>query len=154
MPENVILLTTLETNRDEGYTAISKAPPPTKRFRQFLGLKYPRKAVTVEPMLDFDADEFAKWIVRLEPEHVYMGYNSHEAEVFLPEPPHRKVVALAEALLARGIEVRGKDLRGLPMPNGVIMPKAVWREQFADAAEAETGEDGAARAQTQPARSQ
>lgn len=150
LPKNVILLTTLETNRDEGYKAISKAPPLSKRFRQFLELDYPRKAVTVEPMLDFDVDEFAKRIVRLAPEHVYMGYNSHEAEVVLPEPPHRKVVALAEALLARGIEVRGKDLRGLPMPKGIVMPKAVWREQFADAAEAVPDEDSAARAQTKP----
>ena len=38
----------------------------------------------------------------------------------LPEPPHRKLVAFAEALLAKGIVVRGKELRGLAMPEGVV----------------------------------
>jgi hypothetical protein len=59
-PQNVILLTTLETNRDDGYKAISKAPPPTERYRQFKMLKYPRKVVTVEPVVDFDEDVFPR----------------------------------------------------------------------------------------------
>ena len=32
--DKVILLTTLETNRDEGYDKISKAPLPSKRFKE------------------------------------------------------------------------------------------------------------------------
>ena len=38
-PENVILLTTLETNRDQGYDRISKAPCPSVRFEQFKALR-------------------------------------------------------------------------------------------------------------------
>ncbi len=40
LPSNAILLTTLETNRDEGYRKISKAPLPTKRFQDFLALRH------------------------------------------------------------------------------------------------------------------
>jgi hypothetical protein len=43
LPDNVILLTTLETNRDAGYRAISKAPLPSQRYRQFKSLDYGRK---------------------------------------------------------------------------------------------------------------
>lgn len=32
LPENTYLLTTLETNRDEGYEKISKAPKPSERY--------------------------------------------------------------------------------------------------------------------------
>ena len=39
--------------------------------------------------------------------------------VMLPEPPHRKLAAFAETLLAKGVKVLGKDLRGLDMPEGV-----------------------------------
>ena len=37
-PANVILLTTLETNRDAGYDEVSKAPLPSERYRQFKAL--------------------------------------------------------------------------------------------------------------------
>jgi len=40
LPNNVILLTTLETNRDDGYDAISRAPPPSVRCEQFKLLDY------------------------------------------------------------------------------------------------------------------
>jgi hypothetical protein len=49
-PPEVILVTTLETNRDEGYREISKAPLPSQRYRQFKSLDYPRKVVTIEPV--------------------------------------------------------------------------------------------------------
>ena len=45
-PKNTILLTTLETNRDEGYDKISKAPKPSKRYQDFLELDFPKKALT------------------------------------------------------------------------------------------------------------
>lgn len=61
-PPEAILLTTLETNRDEGYEAISKAPPASVRYEQFRALKYPRKVVTIEPVLDFDLATFVQWI--------------------------------------------------------------------------------------------
>jgi len=59
-PENVILLTTMETNRDSGYRKVSKAPLPSKRYKQFLELDYPRKVVTIEPVMDFDLEVFSQ----------------------------------------------------------------------------------------------
>jgi len=64
----VILVTTLETNRDAGYGEVSKAPVPSERYRQFLDLEYPRKVITAEPLLDFDAEVFADWMAKIKPE--------------------------------------------------------------------------------------
>lgn len=119
LPDSVAVVTTLETNRDEGYDKVSKAPPPSERFRQFLSLDYPRKVVTIEPAMDFDAEEFAGWIARIKPEYVWLGLNSRNAEVKLPDPSSEKLREFASILVARGIEVRGKHLRGLEMPAGV-----------------------------------
>jgi hypothetical protein len=119
LPRNVVLVTTLETNRDAGYAAIAKAPLPSKRYKQFLDLKYPHKIITAEPLLDFDVAEFAGWITKIKPEKVWLGYNSRECQVSLPEPAHKKIVELSGILLKKGIDVVGKDLRGLEMPEGV-----------------------------------
>jgi len=116
LPQTVILVTTLETNRDEGYSRVSKAPLPSERFAQFLALDHPRKVVTIEPMLDFDVDEFAGWIARIGPEYIWLGFNSREAQVRLPEPPVEKVRRFVALLVARGIPIRGKKLRGIPLP--------------------------------------
>jgi hypothetical protein len=112
LPRQVVLVTTLETNRDEGYDAISKAPPPSERYRQFLALDYPRKVVTVEPVMDFDLDIFSEWLIALRPEYVWLGLNSRPKEVQLPEPTEAKLRLLVVRLLDGGIEVRAKDLRG------------------------------------------
>jgi hypothetical protein len=58
LPENTILLTTLETNRDADYDKVSKAPPPSVRYEMFKHLDYPKKIVTIEPIMDFDLDIF------------------------------------------------------------------------------------------------
>jgi hypothetical protein len=113
LPGNVILLTTLETNRDAGYAAVSKAPPPSVRYQQFKALKYPRKVVTIQPMLDFDHNPFADWICSIRPEYVWLGFNSKPESVALPEPTPEKVQKFAGLLRKAGIEIRGKQLRGV-----------------------------------------
>jgi hypothetical protein len=110
LPKSAVLVTTLETNRDEGYRKVSQAPVPSERFRQFLALDYPRKVVTIEPVMDFDLDEFVSWIVRIRPEYVWLGYNSRPKSVQLLEPTAEKMQAFAAELVAAGIEVRGKKL--------------------------------------------
>lgn len=113
-PENVILLTTLETNRDRGYEKVSKnAPLPSERYRQFLALDYPRKVVTIEPVMDFDVATFSKWLINLNPSYVWLGFNSRPKAVALPEPSQEKMVALISILKKAGVEIRGKDLRGI-----------------------------------------
>lgn len=131
-PPNMILGTTLETNRDEGYAGISKAPPPTKRWEQFRQLQWPRKCVTVEPIMDFDLADFVDMLTcvhgerhaahsrTMHPEHVWIGYNSRPKQAELPEPSPEKVMALMERLVQAGVEVRPKDLRGLQVPAATL----------------------------------
>jgi hypothetical protein len=116
-PENVILLTTLETNRDEGYSEITKeAPLPSDRYQQLLNLNYPRKVLTIEPILDFDLEIFSRWILDLNPEYVWIGYNSRPKQVNLPEPSKEKLLELINIIHGNGVKIKGKDLRGLALP--------------------------------------
>ena len=108
---NTILLTTLETNRDQGYGAVSKAPVPSVRCSDFRRLQWPRKIVTVEPIMDFDVDSFAEMILSVHPEAAWVGYNSKPGSVRLPEPPLEKTERLISVLREAGIEVRPKLLR-------------------------------------------
>jgi hypothetical protein len=124
LPGNVILVTTLETNRDGGYEAVSKAPPPSERYRQFLALNYPRKIVTVEPVMDFDPEVFAEWIGKIRPELVYLGFNSRK-EPRLPEPSLEKLVRFTSLVSGQGIPIVEKTLRGLVLP-GVASQPAVY----------------------------
>ena len=124
-PDNVILLTTLETNRDEGYGKTSKAPKPSVRYQDFLDLDYPRKVVTIEPVMDFDLRIFSQWITKIKPEYVWFGFNSRPKQLELPEPSAQKAQRFLDTLKQRrirsrlhnierkGIEIRGKELRGL-----------------------------------------
>ena len=115
LPRNVIILTTLETNRNKNYSKVSKAPVPSERYKQFLALDYPRKVVTIEPIMDFDVDKFSKWILTLKPEYVWLGFNSRKKPV-LPEPPEAKMRAFTDTLIKNKISVRGKTLRGMDLP--------------------------------------
>ncbi len=115
-PENVILLTTLETNRDEGYREIAKAPLPSDRYQQLINLNYPRKVLTIEPVLDFDLEIFSRWILDLNPEYIWIGYNSRPKQVNLPEPGKDKLLELINIIHSNGIKIKGKDLRGLALP--------------------------------------
>ena len=111
LPSNAIVLTTLETNRDEGYRAISQAPLPSDRYAQFRDLDFPRKIVTIEPILDFDMKIFVDWIRTINPECVYIGYNSRPKQVQLPEPDPAKLNAFIQKLKKYNIVIKEKDLR-------------------------------------------
>jgi len=113
-PENVILLTTLETNRDSGYDLISKAPNPTKRWKDFNSLDYPRKVLTIEPILDFDIESFINIINELSSgslEYIWIGFDSKNCG--LTEPSEQKVQYFINELKDRGINIRGKYLKGV-----------------------------------------
>ena len=110
LPENTILLTTLETNRDADYDKVSKAPPPSVRYEMFKHLDYPKKIVTIEPIMDFDLEVFVEWIVSIKPLAVFIGYNSHPT-VPLTEPDMEKTLDLIVALKNKGIRVLTKELR-------------------------------------------
>jgi hypothetical protein len=106
-----ILLTTLETNRDEGYDRISRAPVPSERYKAFRDLQWPRKIVTIEPILDFDPEILLQWLKEIAPESIWLGYNSKPASVKLPEPALEKTMAFIEQLKNAGLKVREKTMR-------------------------------------------
>jgi hypothetical protein len=107
-PENVRLGTTIETNRDDLYNGISKAPPPSQRFKAMLKLAHPRKIVTIEPVLDFDVEIVAEWVRDIRPVTCYIGYDSKKN--YLPEPELSKVEVLMEKL-KETTNVRAKTIR-------------------------------------------
>jgi len=107
--KNVILGTTLETNRDRSYEEISKAPKPSQRYRDFLKVKHPVKMVTIEPVLDFDADVMIASIESINPCMVWIGYDSKKNR--LPEPALEKVKTLYWELGMRGFNVVLKKIR-------------------------------------------
>ncbi|MCE9612938.1 MAG: phage Gp37/Gp68 family protein [Lentisphaerae bacterium] len=109
IPSNVILGTTLETNRDALAQAIGKAPAPSKRFHDFMAISHPTKMVTCEPIMDFDLDVLGGWILQLKPVMVWVGYDSRKNG--LVEPPLKKVRALEAMLRDAGIEVIEKKIR-------------------------------------------
>jgi hypothetical protein len=111
LPKNTYLAATLETNRDDEYDQISQAPKPSERYEAFLKLKWDKKIVTVEPILDFDPDIFIRQIVSLRPRAVFIGYNSRPERVQLPEPDKRKTWQLIHSLDAKGIKVLKKEMR-------------------------------------------
>ncbi len=113
-PANVTLVTTLETDDDQGYEYISKAPPPTERYAQFKALDYLRKVVTIEPVMKFNVHSFAEMIVDLEPEHVWFGFNSRHKSVQIPEPTEQEIFNFLTLLKENGIELRAKKLRPVP----------------------------------------
>jgi len=110
LPENTYLITTLETNR---YSAkpISKAPETSVRLRDFKALSWDKKFVTVEPIMDFDLDEFTEQIISIKPLCVFIGYNSKPDDVQIPEPSKEKTLALKHKLESEGIRVLTKDMR-------------------------------------------
>jgi len=121
--ENVVLLTTIETNRDMDYQLISKAPPPSKRFDDFYHLDYHRKVVTIEPIMDFDLPIFSEWMYKLNEqrtlEYIWLGFNSKPKQVQLPEPSYEKVSLFINKLREENILIKGKDLRGHSLINSL-----------------------------------
>ena len=109
LPMNVIVGTTIETNRDDLYDGISDAPLPSQRYRDFLQVDHPYKMVTCEPVIDFDVDTMIKWIGSINPVMIWLGYDSKKN--CLPEPELRKVQILHWTLSRQGFVVILKTMR-------------------------------------------
>lgn len=108
-PKNVILGTTLETNRDALCEGISKAPKPSQRYNDFLKVSHPLKMVTIEPVMDFDLDVMIGWVENINPCMVWLGYDSGKNK--LPEPKLEKVESLHWNLAKKGFVVILKTIR-------------------------------------------
>jgi len=95
IPDNCIVGTTIETNRDTN--GISKAPNTTIRF---VSLEYLdcRKFVTHEPIMNFDLGIMVDWDKQLDPEMVWVGYANHNNGLNLDEPELSKTKELIKEL--------------------------------------------------------
>ena len=112
-PKNVILGTTIETNRDVLYREnnISKAPVPSKRYEDFLNVNHYQKMVTLEPLLDFDLDVMIEWICNINPLFVWIGTDDTSSSIYKNklEPSIDKIIQLYVELGIRGYAVMLKD---------------------------------------------
>ena len=90
-PPNVILGTTLETNRD--YYNLSHAPSQVMRYLGIghYNLKMFTRMVSIEPIMDFDLDIFVEWLRDIAPNYVSIGADSNKEKdknYTLPDWPH------------------------------------------------------------------
>lgn len=102
---NMMIGTTIESDIDHG---VSKAPSPYLRFEAMKRLDC-RKMVTVEPILTFNLNVLFKWIQSINPEIVYIGYDSKNNN--LPEPTIDETRELIKQLQSAGIDVKEKLMR-------------------------------------------
>lgn len=116
----VMLGATIETNRC--VDGISKAPHPMQRLISLVNLCRSTRFqpfITVEPVLDMDADVFADWLIMARPQFVNIGADSKDCN--LPEPDAAKLHRLIERLQLAHIEIREKrNLKRLlrqPLPD-------------------------------------
>jgi DNA repair photolyase len=103
--ENIVLGATIETNRHHKF---SKAPPATERARAMAELKFTRKFISIEPIMDFDLDVFAEMIKGITPEQVAVGYDNWNNR--LPEPSLSKTMKFIDRL-NEFTKVRKRTLR-------------------------------------------
>jgi protein gp37 len=106
IPAGSVLGTTIETNRH--YPQVMRdAPAPVLRLEGMMELPAEFTTfVTIEPILDFDLEDLADWLIELAPDFVNVGADSKGTG--LPEPSGQKVRALIAALQEAGLEIRQK----------------------------------------------
>ena len=110
-PPNTIYGTTLETNRDNGYCKISRAPLPSLRKHMFclfvtkndFGYK---SMISMEPLLDFDLDVMLEWAKEIKPSFVSIGADSITKKFAEPSPEKTKELVDGVKKIT---EVRVKD---------------------------------------------
>jgi DNA repair photolyase len=103
------LCATIESNRH--YPKISKAPMPFERFEGVRLWEGYGSMITIEPILDFDLDNFVQMIELCEPDQVNIGADSGNNH--LPEPPKEKIIELIAELKKFTKVVEKTNLRRL-----------------------------------------
>lgn len=104
--DNFILGCTIES--DIHYPDVSKASYTHKRFIDFYNVKYPRRFISIEPIMNFVLDNFLTMIYMIKPEFVYIGYDNHKNNLI--EPSLNQTKRLIKAMESF-TEVRIKTLR-------------------------------------------
>lgn len=95
-PENSILCTTIETNREDLILSISNAPPVHLRVKAMKELDWRWKMVTIEPILQFDISELIEMVNCINPNYVNVGADSKNHH--LQEPTGGQVDILIKLL--------------------------------------------------------
>jgi hypothetical protein len=105
-PPRCLIGVTVETNREND---LGGAPRRRCRLTALAGFD-PRftskRFVTIEPIMDFDLEKFARLLIEAKPDFINIGADSKGHG--LPEPTFEKVMRLVDCLKAAGIEVREK----------------------------------------------
>jgi len=94
-PKNSILGATIETDDDNIYRGISRAPLPSERIKAMAELDWETKFISIEPILKF-TEGFAQKIIDIKPIMVYVGYDNYDNR--LPEPTLMETKSLIEML--------------------------------------------------------
>jgi len=105
-PEGSVLSATIET--DQSYPNVSRAPPVLDRALGMLELRWPKKHISIEPIMDFNLQVFVEWLKPIKPVLVSVGYDNYNHK--LPEPALSKTLALI-AELEKFTSVERKTLR-------------------------------------------
>ena len=96
-PDKTVVGTTIETNRFY-QDLMGKTPKPEERAYFMYNLKkytY-KRMITIEPILDFDLNEFSEMIKSINPSWVNIGADSKGHK--MPEPGKEKIQALIDEL--------------------------------------------------------
>ncbi len=110
VPDNCILGTTIETNRNVLVKKWSQAPAPSLRYRAMASIKSKRKFLSIEPIMEFDFSIMVQWIKDINPIIVEIGYNNYQ-RFRLPEPPLSKTKQLIKRIQKMGIILKEKTIR-------------------------------------------
>lgn len=108
LPENVMISTTIETNRND-LPKMGKAPAPKVRWQNFRDLDWDKKHISIEPIMRFDIEILVGWMRKLNPEIVSVGYDNYNCG--LEEPPIKKTLELIDRL-EEFTEVERKTIPG------------------------------------------
>lgn len=97
--QHSIVCTTLESNR--WYSDYMKYAPKIENrviaIEELANLGVDTY-VTIEPIMDFDLEEFVQLVKRCKPKQVNVGKNSKEDIIILPNPSEEKIMQLIEQL--------------------------------------------------------
>ncbi len=108
-PPNIMIGTTIETNRFALTESNSKAPDPSDRVEYIKMLRVHdgyKTFITLEPIMDFDVNIMTDWIISAAPSFVNIGADSKGTGLI--EPSADKILALVENLRVANITIKKK----------------------------------------------
>ena len=106
LPQNCCTGATIETNRI--YPCMGNTPPPEDRAMAIDCKPAGECFIAIEPILDFDLDDFKALLSNAAPDYIYIGADSGNNH--LPEPAKEKILELIAELEKFTTVVKKKNL--------------------------------------------